>query len=50
MEVWSSREAHIHAGDFEARVQSEWSLRKVVLVVWTVDGQVGGLVVVQSVH
>ena len=44
VEVWSSRGARIHAGDFEARVQSEWSLRKVVLVIWIMDGQVGGLV------
>lgn len=48
VEGWSSCEAQILNGGLEARIQTEWSLRKVVLVAWTVGGQVGGLMLLCS--
>lgn len=45
---WCSREglqlceACTLTADFEARVQSEWRLGKIILVAWTVDGTGGG--------
>lgn len=35
-------EAWILTGDFETKVQSEWSLRKIMLMAGIVDGATGG--------